>query len=69
MYSDNGTTFMGTHRQIQELYAVYNDQQVQFEIKNFLLRELEISWSFIPPNASHFDSFMGGSRKICQISH
>jgi len=52
MYSDNGTTFIGTHRQIQELYDIYNDQQVQSEIKDFL-RELEISWSFIP-NAPHF---------------
>ena len=36
MYSDNGITFMGSHRQIQELYDIYNDQQVQSEIKNFL---------------------------------
>jgi len=41
------------HRQIQELYDIYNNQQVQSEIKDFL-RELEISWSFIPPNASYF---------------
>jgi len=32
---------------------MYNDPQVQSEIKNFL-RELEISWSFIPSNAPHF---------------
>ena len=37
----------------QELYDMYNDSQVQSEIKNFL-RELEISWSFIPLNAPHF---------------
>ncbi|XP_018358512.1 PREDICTED: uncharacterized protein LOC108758196 [Trachymyrmex cornetzi] len=36
-----------------ELYDVYNGQQIQAEIKHFL-RELEISWSFIPPNAPHF---------------
>ena len=36
MYSDNGTTFVGAHRQIQELYDMYNDPQVQYEIKNFL---------------------------------
>ena len=34
MYSDNGITFMGTHRQIQKLYDIYNDQQVQSEIKD-----------------------------------
>ena len=32
---------------------MYNDPQVQSEIKNFL-RELEISWSFIPSNAPYF---------------
>jgi len=32
---------------------MYNDSQVQSEIKNFL-HELEISWSFILPNAPHF---------------
>ncbi|KYM79367.1 hypothetical protein ALC53_10162, partial [Atta colombica] len=53
VYSDNGTTFVGAHKQIQDLYDMYNDPQVQSEIKNFL-RELEISWSFIPPNAPHF---------------
>jgi len=53
IYSDNGTIFVGAHKQIQELYDMYNDPQVQSEIKNFL-RELEISWSFIPPNAPHF---------------
>ena len=42
MYSDNETTFVGAHKQIQELYDIYNDQQVQSEIKDFL-RELEIS--------------------------
>jgi len=45
IYSDNGTTFVDAHKQIQELYDMYNDPQVQSEIKNFL-RELEISWSF-----------------------
>ena len=49
MYLDNGTTFVSAHRQIQELYDIYNDQQVQSELKDFL-RELEISWSFIPPH-------------------
>ncbi|KAG5339159.1 PIF1 helicase, partial [Acromyrmex charruanus] len=26
MYSDNGTTFVGAHKQIQELYDIHNDQ-------------------------------------------
>jgi len=51
MYLNKGTTFVGAHKQIQELYD--NDQQVQSEIKNFL-RKLEISWSFIPSKIPHF---------------
>ena len=35
VYSDNGTTFVGAHKQIQELYDMYNDPQVQSEIKIF----------------------------------
>ncbi|KYM82413.1 hypothetical protein ALC53_07201 [Atta colombica] len=42
MYSDNGTTFLGAHRQIQELYDIYNDQQVQSEIKDFLREEAAV---------------------------
>jgi len=29
MYSDNGTTFVSVHRQIQESYDIYNNQQVR----------------------------------------
>jgi len=66
MYSDNGTTF--AHRQIQE-YDMYNDQQVQSEIKDFL-HELDISWSFMSPNAPYFESLWeAANRKICQIPH
>ncbi|KYM95705.1 hypothetical protein ALC62_13647 [Cyphomyrmex costatus] len=53
MYSDNGTTFVGAQKQIQELYDIYNSHEVQAKFKNFFL-ELEISWNFIPPNAPHF---------------
>jgi len=50
IYSDNGITFVGAHRQIQELYDIYNDQQLQFEIKEInFLRELEISSRLMHP--------------------
>jgi len=48
IYSDNRITFVGAHRQIQELYDIYNDQQLQSEIKDFL-RELEISSRLMHP--------------------
>jgi len=67
MYLDNETTFLGAHRQIQELYDIYNDQQVQFEIKDFL-RE----WKFHGASSRLMHSILevlGGSRKICQMPH
>ncbi|XP_071580995.1 uncharacterized protein [Temnothorax nylanderi] len=53
MYSDNGTTFVGAHKQIKEFYDLINDSQVRSDINQFV-REQETSWSFIPPNAPHF---------------
>lgn len=53
MYSDNGTTFVGAHRQLRELYDFVNSEQAQTEIKHYL-REQGTSWSFIPPYAPHF---------------
>ncbi|XP_024881254.1 uncharacterized protein LOC112460690 [Temnothorax curvispinosus] len=53
IYSDNGTTFVGAHKQIKEFYDLINDNQVRDDINQFV-REQETSWSFIPPNAPHF---------------
>ncbi|XP_077282820.1 uncharacterized protein LOC143908865 [Temnothorax americanus] len=53
IYSDNGTTFVGAHKQIKEFHNLLNDSQVRDDIKQFV-REQETSWSFIPPNAPHF---------------
>ncbi|XP_071640891.1 uncharacterized protein [Temnothorax longispinosus] len=53
IYSDNGTTFVGAHKQIKEFYDLINDSQVRDDINQFV-REQETSWSFIPPNAPHF---------------
>ncbi|KMQ91222.1 hypothetical protein RF55_8940 [Lasius niger] len=53
MYSDNGTTFVGAHKRLKELYEFINDSQTQGEIQQFL-REHQTAWCFIPPNAPHF---------------
>lgn len=53
MYSDNGTTFVGANKQLKELRELICDAQAQPALKE-LLRDNEISWSFIPPHAPHF---------------
>lgn len=53
MYSDNGTTFVGAHKQLKELYDFVDSKQAQANLKHFL-REQGTSWSFIPLNAPHF---------------
>lgn len=58
IYSDNGTIFVGAHKQLKELYEFVTNDQTQTDVKHFL-REQAISWSFIPPNAPHF----GGLRE------
>ncbi|XP_011686440.1 PREDICTED: uncharacterized protein LOC105449136 [Wasmannia auropunctata] len=54
MYSYNGTNFVGAQKQLKEFYKVYYNQQTRSDVEQFLSRE-GIVWSFIPPNASHFD--------------
>ncbi|XP_018376619.1 PREDICTED: uncharacterized protein LOC108769890 [Trachymyrmex cornetzi] len=54
MYSDNGTTFVGAHGQLKELYKFYYSQETQVDVQRFL-HEQKISWTFIPPNAPHVD--------------
>ncbi|XP_029173279.1 uncharacterized protein LOC114942137 [Nylanderia fulva] len=52
VYSDNGTTFVGTRKQIKELYDLINDDDTQLAIQRFM-RDNEINWHFIPPHAPH----------------
>ncbi|EZA48995.1 hypothetical protein X777_12846 [Ooceraea biroi] len=53
IYSDNGTTCVGTKRHIEEVFQFLNNQKMIKDIKEFL-RNQETSWTFIPPNAPHF---------------
>nr|XP_012216490.1 PREDICTED: uncharacterized protein LOC105668617 [Linepithema humile] len=36
MYSDNGTNFVGAHRQLKEFYNFFNNEQLQTDVKHFL---------------------------------
>ncbi|XP_018373148.1 PREDICTED: uncharacterized protein LOC108767669 [Trachymyrmex cornetzi] len=66
MFSDNGTTFVGAHRQFKELYEFYNQSQTQDRIAQFLSNQ-EISWNFIPPNAPHFGELWEAAVKSAKL--
>lgn len=53
MYSDNGTTFVGAHKQLKECFEFIRNKAVHDDIWNFL-RGQEVAWSFSPPYAPHF---------------
>lgn len=50
IYSDNGTNFVGTNRELRELKELFDNQQFQNKIINELSKE-NINWHFIPPRA------------------
>lgn len=50
--SDNGTNFVGSKRELEELRTLYNKENMK-RIEDFCLEE-KINWSTIPPRASHF---------------
>ncbi|XP_018402564.1 PREDICTED: uncharacterized protein LOC108779585 [Cyphomyrmex costatus] len=53
IYSDNGKTFVGAQGQLDELCKFLRTDQTQAELAQ-ALRDQEIEWKFIPPNAPHF---------------
>jgi hypothetical protein len=62
MYSDNGTTFIGASRKLQEFSNPLQDQQ--------FIRELQahsatcsMRWHFIPPRSPHFGGLWESSVK------
>ncbi|CAG7819197.1 unnamed protein product [Allacma fusca] len=50
--SDNGTTFKGANRELQDLFKFLQEQRIRTGITNFLSNQ-GIRWSFIPPAAPH----------------
>ncbi|XP_039289437.1 uncharacterized protein LOC111054561 [Nilaparvata lugens] len=53
IHSDNATTFVGAHNELNELHAFLSDSAIQSEIHNFAA-VFNIGWHFIPPRAPHF---------------
>ncbi|XP_018375478.1 PREDICTED: uncharacterized protein LOC108769147 [Trachymyrmex cornetzi] len=66
MFSDNGTNFVGTNKQLQELHKFYVQAQTQGQINQFL-HEQQISWNFIPPNAPHFGGLWEATVKSAKL--
>ncbi|XP_018394544.1 PREDICTED: uncharacterized protein LOC108773282 [Cyphomyrmex costatus] len=52
MWSDNGTTFVGSRHRLREFSNFLEKECIQNEIQLFL-REQRITWNFIPPNSPH----------------
>ena len=48
LYSDNGTNFVGTERELRQALAEMDQQSIQYR-----LLQAGIDWIFNPPNASH----------------
>ncbi|XP_076660824.1 uncharacterized protein LOC143364275 [Halictus rubicundus] len=53
IYSDNATNFVGSKRELHELYAFVRSQSTNSNIANTLANE-NIQWHVIPPRSPHF---------------
>jgi len=53
LYSDNGTTFHGSKRVLDEMRLLAMEQCKDENLANFFANE-EILWHFIPPSDQHF---------------
>jgi hypothetical protein len=53
MLSDNGTNFVGANRELNELQALFQSNEHNEKIQNFLT-DRKIQWRFNPPNSPHF---------------
>ncbi|XP_011858632.1 PREDICTED: uncharacterized protein LOC105556166, partial [Vollenhovia emeryi] len=52
IYSDNGLNFVGAERELKELATLFNNQEEQQRIINYMAIR-QIRWHFIPPRAPH----------------
>lgn len=53
IYSDNGTNFVGCHRELEELHGLLNSKKFEEKTSKFLSNE-KINWHFSPPRTTHF---------------
>ena len=53
IHSDNATNFVGTNRELVELYELLQSKNHNEKVKEFLNQQ-KITWKFIPPRSPHF---------------
>ncbi|XP_066596555.1 uncharacterized protein [Prorops nasuta] len=53
IYSDNGTNFVGAHRELKELYVMLESEEFKDKRNNYVLKN-KIHWHFNPPLSPHF---------------
>ncbi|XP_066596576.1 uncharacterized protein [Prorops nasuta] len=53
IYSDNGTNFVGAHRELKELYVMLESEECKNKRNNYVLKN-KIHWHFNPPLSLHF---------------
>ncbi|XP_071579211.1 uncharacterized protein [Temnothorax nylanderi] len=69
MFSDNGTNFVGTARELKEIYAFLEKEKDEIQTN---LTQQKIAWSFIPSRALHFGGLWEAAVKIAKrhlLSH
>jgi hypothetical protein len=64
LYSDNGTNFVGTDRELKETYFLLQQDKVD-SIKCFLA-DRSINWHFIPPHSPHMGGIWEAGVKSCK---
>jgi hypothetical protein len=53
LYSDNGTTFVGAHYELQEFRKLSASEAHQSKLREFAISEAFL-WHFIPPHSPQF---------------
>jgi hypothetical protein len=64
LYSDNGSNFVGTDRELKETYFLLQQDKVD-SIKCFLA-DRSINWHFIPPHSPHMGGIWEAGVKSCK---
>jgi len=63
IYSDNGTNFVGTNRQLRELHALIESNNFKTRINEFATSK-RITWHFNPPLSPHFGGIWRRSNRL-----
>lgn len=62
IYSDNGSNFVGASRELNDMFQLMCEQELQSEIVNYCTSK-KITWKFSPERAPHFGGLWGAAVK------